>query len=271
MARTGDGSTLSRVRAVSRAISILRVFSAREPRLPLSEIAGRTSLDAGTVRRILITLRDEGIIRQDNGTGHYELTLEVIRLASAVPEGSGLKELAESTLTALANETQATTFLSIYRSGVAICLARFHGAAPVQVNWWSVGESLPINCGAAPKLLLAYASAEEQEEVLAGELTGLTSQSVTDPDVLRPMLAEIRQQGWALSHDDVALGLSAIAVPLDLGPQFGTATRAVAAISVGGLTPQLMQDGKVSCLDRLLESASALSEKIGNSSNLLLV
>ena len=41
-----DGRTLARVRSVSRAVAILRTFSAKQPFLTLSEISQLAGLDA---------------------------------------------------------------------------------------------------------------------------------------------------------------------------------------------------------------------------------
>lgn len=198
-------------------------------------VAARAKLDAGTTRRILVTLRDEGIVQQDAKSGHYALTLQTLRFASAVPEGQTLKDLAEDPLRALANQVGATAFLSVARNDEAICLARFHGETSIEVRWWALGLGRPFNCGAAPRLLLAFQPEADRERVLSQPLEAITERSITDSAVLRGELEVIRQQDWAYAQDDVALGLSALAVPLR--DQRGAV---VAAVSLGGLTPQIL-------------------------------
>ncbi|MEM8811342.1 MAG: IclR family transcriptional regulator [Pseudomonadota bacterium] len=230
-----DGSTLPRVRSVARAVSILRAFTPERRRLTLAEIVRTCGLDAGTTRRILVTLRDEGLVRQDPGDGTYCLSLDVLELASAVPEGNSLREVTESRLVRLARDTGATVFLSIVRSGEALCLARYHGEAAVQVRWWSVGGKLPLNCGAGPKVLLAHLPEFQRQAFLSGPLDGLTPASVTASRSLKREIDRIRRVGWAVSRDDVAVGLSAVAVPLQNSDE-----ATLAAISVGGLTAQVL-------------------------------
>ena len=62
--RARDGSSLPRVRAVSRAAAILRSFTPVRPHLALGEVVKITGLDAGTTRRLLVTLKDERLVRQ---------------------------------------------------------------------------------------------------------------------------------------------------------------------------------------------------------------
>lgn len=249
-----DGSTLSRVRSVSRAVSILRTFTPERRHLPLAAISKATGLDAGTTRRILVTLRDEGLVRQDQTDGSYCLSLDVLQLAGAVPEGNSLRELTESRLVRLARDTGATVFLSILRKGEAICLARYHGESAVQVRWWSVGGKLPLNCGAGPKVLLAFMPAAERERFLSGNLVQLTARSTTEAATLEQEIERIHETSWALTQDDVAVGLSALAVPLRNG-----AGDVLAAISVGGLTAQIVGEGSPRCLGDLQQCGRDLT------------
>lgn len=252
--RTRDGSTLPRVRSISRAIHIMRAFTPERRHLTLAEIVRATGLDAGTTRRILVTLRDESIVRQDENTGTYCLALDVLQIAGAVPEGNSLRELTQSRLMRLARDTGATVFLSILRNDSAICLARYHGESAVQVRWWSVGGKLPLNCGAGPKVLLAHMPDDERDSFLESNLTQLTAKSVIDAAHLKQELDEIRETGWAITHDDVAVGLSALAIPLT-----NAAGDVLAAVSVGGLTAQIAGEGSPRCLDDLLRCGRDLA------------
>ena len=59
-----EGSAAGSVQAVRRALSILRAFKIGDRALSLGEIAGRTRLDKGTTRRLLMTLIGEHLIDQ---------------------------------------------------------------------------------------------------------------------------------------------------------------------------------------------------------------
>lgn len=241
-----DGSTLPRVRAVSRAVSILRAFTADRPHLGLSEIVRATGLDAGTTRRLLVTLRDDGLVQQDTASGAYALSLGILELSSAVPETVSLKGIAERRLIQLAAETGTTVYLSALRGNAVMCVARYHGEAAVKLRWWGVGETLAINCGAGPRVILAHLPTDQQATLLSGPLDRLSDRSITDADTLRAKLADIRARGWEVTEDEVELGLSAIAVPL-----INATGEVIAAISIGGLTPRIVgprQDDLVAAL-----------------------
>ena len=49
------------VRSVTRAVSVLRAFTANRPDQALAEVAATAGLDKGTTRRLLVTLREAGL------------------------------------------------------------------------------------------------------------------------------------------------------------------------------------------------------------------
>lgn len=244
------------VRAVTRAIAILKTFPDR-PRQSLAEVAEAARLDKGTTRRLLLTLMGEGFVIQDEATRQYGLGSAIRRIAAAATEDLDIRRIANPELTRLANLLSVTSFLSIYQNHGAVCLERMHDVKGMEVRWWNIGGMLPLNCGGAPKLLLAYQGEEEIDAALDGDLVQLTPKSVTDKAELKAHFAQIRKRGWELAIDDVALGLTALAVPIT--NRDGTV---VAALSIAGLTPQMHQRGRPLYLDHLQTAARTIGEQL---------
>lgn len=241
------------VRAVARAFAVLRAFTAERPDLPLAEIAQVAVLDKATARRLLVTLMEEGLVRQNPLSQRYSLTLGILSLAAAVPTG-GLREEARPVMMELARDCGVTVFLSIPDPPGALCLERVHGTDPVHVRWWGVGQHMPWNCGAAPRMLLAHMPPDQARAALR-RTQALTPHSELDIDRLLALLPDARQLGWSIATDDVAVGLSAIAVPVRDGS--GTV---VAALSFGGLTHLVLApDGHPRALERLRAGAAEIS------------
>jgi DNA-binding IclR family transcriptional regulator len=245
------------VRSIVRAVALLRAFSAERPWLPLGELAARAALDKATARRILLTLAGQDLVVQDPGSGLYALGPRVLELGAAVPAMGDLRQAAGPVLARLAQATGTTTFLSVHRDGQAICVERFHGNQPVQVSWWQVGGALPINCGAAPRVLLAFMPEAESEALLRRPLPSLTSASRTDADALRAALQRIRKRGYEVAADDVAVGLAALGVPVR-----DRDGRVVAALSLGGLTPHIAPRGKPRFLAEALAAAAEIAARL---------
>lgn len=256
MGRKGDGSTLARVRSVSRAFAILRAFDRNEPDLLLRTIAERAELDNATTRRLLVTLIDEGLIAHNPDTSRYRLTTGLLLLAGAVDGGVSLREFAHDHLVTLADRTQTNVFLSAFVDGKMVCLDKVNGGAPVDIKWWGVNESLPMNCGAAPKLILAHLPPEQAGPVSQPEhFVALSPHSVMEADVLKAQMAEARDKGWLMSLNDVSDGLSALAAPV-----LDDSGALVAAVSLGGLTPQIDAGTPPALLPDLLDHAQVGSK-----------
>lgn len=248
-----DGSGLPRVRAVTRAISILRSFTPGRPHLALGEIVKVTGLDAGTTRRLLVTLRDEGLVRQDVASGLYSASIGLLELSRAVPESLSLSALVEERIKQLAEDTQTTVYLSTVSGDTAVCNARHNGGRAIEVRWWAVGEQRAFNRGTGPRVLLAYLPESRREEILRDTL----SLSREDANVLRRELDEIRKTGVIIKHDEIASGLSAMAVPL-----LDHTGNIIAAISTGGLSPRYKGSEKSEMQNLMVQAASDMAEKL---------
>lgn len=244
------------VRSITRALAILNSFAGRGF-LTLGEIAQATKLDKATTRRILLTLIGGRFVVQDPATQRYGLGGAIRTLSASVVEHFDLRATAAPVLADIAAELHTTMFISVYRDGSAVCLDRIHDIHGMEVRWWAVGGTLPLNCGGAPKLLLAYQKREEIDRVLARPLTQLTPKSITDPRVLRRQLDRIRERGWEVAIDDVTVGLSAMAVPV-----LDSDGSIICALSMGGLTPQMVQRGQPLHLKRLQAAAEAVRAHI---------
>lgn len=249
------------VRSLERAIRLLDCFAEDEPFLALKDVASRADLDKATARRLLMTLRRNGLIEQDPHTQHYSLGLGLLRLARAVHRPQSLEELAAPVLKALARETRTTCFLSVQQNRRALCIGRYFSNSPIKVMWWSVGTERKMNCGSAPRMLLAHAPADVQRAVLAGDMERYTEQSPLDPEALAVRLAEIRKRGWEVAVDDVHPGLAAAAVPVT-GPVNGSEGEVVAAVSMAGLTQSIVEEGAPRHLNALRQAAARIEESL---------
>ncbi len=234
------------VRAVRRALAILKAFDGNR-QLQLRDIAERASLDRGTTRRLLLTLMAEGVILQDEDSGLYALGPMIRRLARSLGDVD-LRQVVAPQLRNLAAELGLTVFLSEYRDHSAICLDRYHDHKGMEVHFWPIGGSLQLNCGGAPKVLLAWQPEEEIDLALARPFTALTAKSCVDRRRLKTRLRLIRKRGWELAVDDVVIGLSALAVPLLDGQD-----QLRGCISIAGLNDQMCRRGEPVYLGRLIE------------------
>ncbi len=239
---------------MTRAIAVLRAFSSEKPHWTLSEITQGCGLDKGTTRRLLHTLALAGLVEHDEAAQAYSLTLGVLELTSHVHQGSDLQTFARPILSDLAEACGGTSFLWVYEKGAGVCLDRVCAKTSIITTLIAAGNRTSLNCGAGPRILMAYLDEGERERVLAQKQPSRTSHSVTEPAELRPICATIRARGYEYVADDFIIGLTALGVPI-----FDPAGRFVGAFSVTNLTDRLgASDGKPLLLDTVQDAARRL-------------
>lgn len=239
------------VRAVERAVALLKAFGIDRPHLTLTELAQRAELDKGTARRLLHTLLGTGLVAFDPNAQLYRLGADLVELASAVPLSDDLREVAAPIIAEVAEKTGSSAFLWVSHDDGAICVDRVRTRMlHIDATWFRVGARSPLNCGAGPRVVLAHVSDQVRERVLAGPLPQRTAYSETSAGKLREAAAIIRDRGWELAVNDFFVGLAAVGVPI-----FDRAGNFAGALSITSLTDHLVENGNARYLDILREAA----------------
>lgn len=258
--RSGDDPPVAKpaqyTKSVGRALAILKTFDAKQRLLSLSDISGRLGYDKASVWRLLLTMQQHGFIDQDPVTRRYSLGWAILELGASVPVRMDLRDIVRPVMTQLAAETGLTVFFAVLANHRALCAERVDGSSSFMLRVWPPGTTLPLHCGAAPRILLAHLPDDEISAVLARPLEPLTPRSQTSKRVLWQEIRAIRRRGWALSVDDVAVGGAALGMPVR-----DAADRVVGAISVSALRHEIVGarrhlrrclDGVVHALERRL-------------------
>ena len=242
------------VRSVERAITILDLL-AQGGWQTGAELARGLDVHRSTALRLLATLERHALVERDSRTARYRLGRRLPQLASVVTGEFDLRYIARpicERLAAASGET-ATFELLIGDDIVPIEQATASNSV-VTVNW--LGRRYPVHCTASGKAFLAFGQGAVRERLLAEPLARITPRTVTDPGKLAAQLEQARHAGVARTHEELEMGLDAIAAPV-----FGPDGEMVAALDVSGPSHRL---AKRSDLDRLTaEAAAELSRKLG--------
>lgn len=246
------------VRAVDRAIALLRAFRPEQPRLGLSELSRQVGLDKGTARRLLSTLQLNELVEHDERTQTYALAVGLAELGSAVPTGRELRDIAGPCLTEIAEKTGATSFLWVHVAGRGLCVDRVRASLPhVDATWFAVGAQAPLNCGGGPRVLLAYLDDEQRRLALSIDMPRRAPASQTDPELLWREAERIRAQGWELAADDFFIGLTGVGVPI-----FDRSGALAGALSISSLTSIVAPDGHPVHLEALFDAARRIGSRL---------
>lgn len=240
--------------AAGRVLSILDAFDARHLELSLSEISRRTGLSLSTTHRLVGELHGWGALER-LPDGQYTVGLRVLELGTLEPQMLQLRDVAPAYLADLQSAVDANVHLSVRAGHDVVYLESLQRStgAPVLSR---LGGRWPLHATATGLVLLAAAPTEVVHEVLASPLRRFTEHTVTDPDVLRRLLAQVRQTGHSELHESITRGAFAVGVPVH-----GPLGRPIAALSL-----TLREGGPVTAhhvLPALHATARALSRAVG--------
>jgi len=248
------------VRAVLRAVEVLRAFSASKADWSLAEITHATGLNKATVRRLLRTLEIAGLVAHDDAAQSYALTLDLAELASRVHRGRDLVTMARPFLSQLAEMCGGVAFLWTFDKLSGVGLDRVVAAHSVITPFIAPGDRSALNCGGAPRVTLAWLDAADRAAALARPQPKRTPRSLIDPGKLERRARLIRKRGYEFVADDFITGLAAIGVPI-LTPD----GRFVGAFSITNLSDRfaLANDGTPEWLAPMQEAARRLGARLG--------
>jgi IclR family acetate operon transcriptional repressor len=242
------------VRSVERAIGILDLLAQGGWRTG-AELARGLGVHRSTALRLLGTLERHALVERDSRTARYRLGRRLPQLASVVTGEFDLRYLARPICERLAVASGETaTFELLIGDDIVPIEQATASNSVVTVSW--LGRRYPVHCTASGKAFLAFGPAAVRERLLAEPLARVTPRTVTDPGKLAAQLDQARRSGVARTHEELEMGLDAIAAPV-----FGPDGEIVAALDVSGPSHRLRARND---LDRLtLESAAELSRKLG--------
>ncbi|MFE4914449.1 IclR family transcriptional regulator [Streptomyces sp. NPDC056652] len=248
------------VPAVTRALDILELFLDGDGTLSAPDVIRRLQLPRTTAHELLTTLAARSYLAAVPGQpGRYRLGVRSYQLGSRYAEQLDLAAEGGHVAREIAETCDETVHVAILEETDVIYIAKVDSTHAVRMVS-AAGRRLPAHCTSVGKMLLASLPGAELENRIAGhEFTAMTPASITDPDVLRAELAEIRERGVAVEHRESNPDVSCVAAPVR-----DSAGRVVAALSIS--VPMIRwSDAREEELARLaVKGAGALSARLGH-------
>jgi DNA-binding IclR family transcriptional regulator len=225
-----------KVDAAAKALELLSVFSFREQRLSLAELATRTGIPRATAFRLLSTLEQSGFL--DKVHGAFQPGIKCFVLGNIVAGGLDLRETARPHLVALREATRETTQIAILDHWQVVYLERMLSSLSVGYMRSRAGAILPAYCTGLGKTLLAFRpEAEVRAWAATQKFAALTPRTITSAKRLLKDLAGIRERGYGLDEEEREKGVTCVAAPI-----FNHTGDVVAAISVAGPTGRMPRE-----------------------------
>jgi DNA-binding IclR family transcriptional regulator len=189
----------------------------------VTDLAANLGTSKNRVHRHLQTLVDLGYVVRDDDTQRYAVGIRMIQLGSAVANQYNLLSVSRPIMQRLRASLGLTVVLSKVVSNELFAIDRIYGKSDVTVGV-VIGSPLGLHSSAQGKIVLAFGAPSLLDSAIKSRLERRTSNTITDPALLREEIETVRAQGWAAAPGQTMTGLNAAAVPIFDGASqlFGT-------------------------------------------------
>jgi IclR family KDG regulon transcriptional repressor len=238
-----------RVPAIDKCFAILELLAESKEPMGISDISGKLSLNKSTVFHIVRTLMDLNVL-ESQPDRKFVFGTRFYILGNMAGKRSKLIQTAHPYLEMINEKTKLSAFLGLRSDRRAILIDKVDSAYGIKLSS-EIGMRMPTLAGAGIKAMLSQLSDEEIEEILARtELRRYTANSITDKQVYRAEILQVREQGIAFDREEYIEGMVAFAIPVKANSR-----DLQAAVWAVGLTRQV-PDSSIPELTKLLKGIS---------------
>lgn len=191
-----------------------------------AEITNAVEMPKSTAHDYLQTLLQTGYLVEDDGT--YTISTKFLELGESHRQGMKIYQSARPEIEKLAEETGEHSSLMIEENGLGVLMYIATGENALQLDVYA-GQRFPLSTTAPGKAILAHLPRERVEAIIDEHgLPAVTTNTITDPDVLFEELETIRERGYSTDLEERVDGVNTVSAPII------SQGRIQGAITVGG-------------------------------------
>lgn len=230
--------------------------------MKLREIAEETELSPGQLHAYLVSLKEIGLVDQEEGQGRYLLGRFALSMGLARIRSFDPLHHASVVIHELATELNLLVTVSVWDIGRPVIVQLHRGSAEVHIQLY-VGSSYQLLASAAGLLFSAYLPEESVRPIVEGELQSgyrdIRMTGVSTIEDWEARVVQIREQGYAALTASPLEGLTAVSFPV-FGSD-GTLQFTVTGIGLSRHFRAVPEDPKMA---RLRETVQGLAAEMGH-------
>lgn len=212
-----------------RVLQVLACVARAGQAVAARELAVKTGIPLSSLYRHIAILKKWGLLQEHASVGQtaqsglYEPGPMAVQLARGFDQHSFLMQQAREAMLQLLERSGESVGLLIYLHGQVICLDMLESPQALRCSF-TRGSTGPTVRGASAKALLAGLPTAVLDVQLAAQQ--LDEASITE---LKQQLQQIALQGYAVSQDEVDVGVWGVSVPVMSGTARAEATLSLMA------------------------------------------
>lgn len=199
------------LRGMARSFAVLEFLAASPGRVV--DVTRGLGLPWATVHRTIIQLEKAGFLRRDDKTSQYQIGPRLWHIGSSYLANHRVLKAAMPYLAQMQEAEGIVVQIDERIGNLAVAVYSAQRLAE-DITKAHYGYHFPLHCGSKGQVLLAYEDPDFIDAYLRRDLERLTSETITDPAVLRAELAKIRRAGMALTVADVQPFTGSMSAPI---------------------------------------------------------
>jgi IclR family transcriptional regulator, KDG regulon repressor len=199
--------------SLENALRLLHLFSMDETELSIADIAERLNIGKSTAHRLLQTLKSEGFVKKDPKTNLYSLGTSLLAMKKIIHSRFPICQIALPFLQELVALSGESTHIATLYGADVIYLYKVECDHPVRLLSY-VGKKNPAFCTSTGQAILAYQPKETIDRIISQGLPAFTPRTITTPSALLEKLAQVKEQGYAISSEELHEGVTSISAPI---------------------------------------------------------
>ncbi|MED4884495.1 MULTISPECIES: IclR family transcriptional regulator [Bacillus] len=248
--------TKNKSNSLDNALKLLDLFSMDVSELGVTEIANKLGIAKSTAHRLLITLESEGFVMKNRETSRYHLGVPLLVLVNLVSSRLKILEVGRPIIRQLVEKTGESAHIAILKKGEVFYLCKEDCKHPVEMLT-HIGRKNPPHCTSAGKVIFAYKPKDFIENYIKEHgLHPYTPYTITHPEEFLRVLKQIKQQGYAISKEELHEGITSIAAPITVNQQVA------ASVSIVGSIKRIHPTNYHSLTKSVIQAADQISHKL---------
>lgn len=203
---------------LERGLKVLEHLAAHPEGLALSDVARTSNMPLSATHRLLVELIHCGYAKQFREQGDYALTIKLAALGLSFLSATGMVDVAQPSLDALAAQSQELVRLAIVDGDELVFVAKAQGATRGLRYDPDMGLSVRLSCSAAGHAWLSTMSDEQALALVTrqgfGKPEDFGPRAPTTVKALLACLRAARGRGYSIISDTFAPSMASMSAPV---------------------------------------------------------
>lgn len=237
--------------AVNKAFEIIDLVAGEASGLSVTDMAQRLGRSTSQIYRIVVSLNRLGLLRRDEATDRYSLSLKLFEIATRHPPLHRLIHSAAPILDGLASDTDQSCHLAAISGTWLVILAQADSPMPMHYTV-KLGSRFPAMETSSGVAIAAFSPARQAAGLLAEFSAGEQAE-------FEKRFVAIRRDGFERHESDVTAGVINLTRPV-----FDAGGLPIAAVTVPFLPQRRMRLTAEAALEKVIAAADHLTIAMQN-------